>query len=226
VRELAPGRARVWLSALEPAGDVRAAPRSLDAALSEAERQRRTARVLRDEVLAEATGVPTTNLRLHTDPFGRPALEEHHRLDFNVSHAAQAVAIAVVADGRVGVDIERVRPIRRRQRFRHAFADHEWAAIGDAPDSDAELLRLWTAKEALLKAIGVGLTVAPSQVLGGAHRLGGVLRLDPPAGIDTPERTWTVWPLEALPGYVGSCAVSSGPLPPQVLLRPAPSSRS
>ncbi len=72
---------------------------------------------------------------------------------WSVSHKRQWAA-AVIADGPVGIDIEHIVP--RRRELHDALADRaEWTIMGDR--SWNAFFRLWTAKEASLKANGAGI---------------------------------------------------------------------
>ena len=72
---------------------------------------------------------------------------------WSLSHTKEYVA-AVAATARVGVDIERIRPFSKVLQEQIAEAA-EWA-LAPVVD-DALCTRFWTAKEAVLKAIGIGL---------------------------------------------------------------------
>lgn len=73
---------------------------------------------------------------------------------WSLSHKRHFVA-AVVADRPVGIDVEHVRP--RRSTLIDALARSvEWVAMGDS--SLPSFFRLWTAKEAALKAVGAGIS--------------------------------------------------------------------
>lgn len=84
-------------------------------------------------------------------------------LRFNLSHSADLALVAVAVGGApsdVGVDVEqlnaRVEALRLARRF---FAPEERNAL-EAFEGDervAEFFRIWTLKEAYLKALGVGL---------------------------------------------------------------------
>lgn len=73
---------------------------------------------------------------------------------WSLAHKPGYVA-GVAAPRRIGIDIEPIRP--RSDRLRDKIADpEEWDLIdADHPES---FFRYWTAKEAVLKAHGVGLT--------------------------------------------------------------------
>ncbi|MFH0981473.1 MAG: 4'-phosphopantetheinyl transferase superfamily protein [Planctomycetota bacterium] len=72
---------------------------------------------------------------------------------WSVSHKPRWAA-AVIADRPVGIDLEQVKP-RGEHLFDEIADDPEWAAVGG--QSWPALFRVWTAKEAVLKANGVGI---------------------------------------------------------------------
>ncbi len=72
---------------------------------------------------------------------------------WSISHKPLWVA-AVIADRPVGIDIEHVKP-RRADLFDEEGTTEEWSAVGGR--SWPAFFRLWTAKEAVLKANGVGI---------------------------------------------------------------------
>lgn len=91
-------------------------------------------------------------------PHGKPALADG-ALHFNVSHSADLFVIAVSRLFEVGVDIEKLaiaRDVDAAARF--ALNADEKAALDALPAAQRKLgfLRLWTAKEATLKVLGVG----------------------------------------------------------------------
>jgi 4'-phosphopantetheinyl transferase len=98
---------------------------------------------------------------------GRPALADASALEFNWSHSGHLALVAVARGIVPGVDIERRRPRPRAaalaQRY---FTPTEAAALSRLAPAEREVafLRLWTAKEAVLKALGRGLAF-------GLHRL-------------------------------------------------------
>lgn len=92
------------------------------------------------------------------DPAGERADE---RLpDFNVSHSGAHALIAWSETVRVGVDIETISPGLDWQALgRSVFAPADRAAVHALPSAErlSAFYRVWTAKEALLKALGVGI---------------------------------------------------------------------
>jgi 4'-phosphopantetheinyl transferase len=73
--------------------------------------------------------------------------------DFNISHSGNLVACAFSQTGRIGIDVERHRDVEP-QRFKRYFSSAELAWMGH----DARrFIELWTQKEAVIKASGIGL---------------------------------------------------------------------
>ena len=72
---------------------------------------------------------------------------------WSVSHKPKYVA-AVISNGRVGIDIEEIKP-RTESLFSYVASNEEWELSGG--ESWEIFFRYWTAKEAVLKADGIGL---------------------------------------------------------------------
>ena len=90
------------------------------------------------------------------DDKGAPFLPDYPDLSVSISHCRQAVAVAVCAKGRVGIDVECRRKIGDGLMERVCTAD-ELAAVHAAADSTMAFLQLWTRKEAVLKMRGTGI---------------------------------------------------------------------
>ena len=91
--------------------------------------------------------------------FGGTSLEETRPFSslphFNMSHCKKAVA-CVVADGEVGVDIERLGRFSEAMA-RHVLNDEEYAEVMAADDPDVVFTDYWTKKEAIVKLTGRGI---------------------------------------------------------------------
>jgi 4'-phosphopantetheinyl transferase len=115
-------------------------------------------------LLGKALDAEPAALRMLADAYGKPALPEA-TLHFNLSHGGALGAAAICARYPVGIDIEPVRPMADAEELaRTVFTreeQDEWRARGrDARD----FLQRWTRKEAVLKAVGLGLHVDPKLV--------------------------------------------------------------
>lgn len=147
--------------------------RDLDAVLDPAERARaarfafphlqrryRVGRATLRCALGAWTGQPPGSLVFELGPQGKPALPGGPA--FNVSHAAGRLLLAIAPQGRLGVDIELLHPVEDLEAIaRHNFADDEREAVLATPtaDRDRAFLEIWTRKEALIKALGGGLSI-------------------------------------------------------------------
>ena len=89
---------------------------------------------------------------------GKPSLAECPEVRFNISHADGITAVAV-SDFECGIDCERVRAYDPRV-MKRVCTEAEQAAISSAPEDERDMLffRLWTLKEAYVKALGKGLS--------------------------------------------------------------------
>ncbi len=98
---------------------------------------------------AEKSGVILGELKKNEDDVPCP-FEGNY---WSVSHKPKYVA-AVVAKEKIGIDIEEIKP-RSESMFRAVASDAEWEL---SPDRSWDtFFRYWTAKEAALKAVGVGI---------------------------------------------------------------------
>ena len=145
---------------------------------------------------------------IERDGAGKPRLADG-ALQFNLSHSGENLLIGLSRTQALGVDIEsgaRRRPwIEIAQRY---FTAEETAALAALPDNDLArgFLELWSAKEAVLKAIGRGIAFGLDRVGFGLDAVGTterLVRIADEAG--TPEQ-WQVVRLLPLPGVTGALA--------------------
>jgi 4'-phosphopantetheinyl transferase len=165
-------------------------------------------RALLRVLLAAYTGTPAASVRIAYGRFGKPALEEPYggpRLTFNASRSHGLALYAFGCGRQVGVDVERLQP-----RFpcdgiaQQFFCRAERVRLAKLYGSQLTrtFFDYWSAKEALLKARGDGLS-------GGLNDID-VHQLDENqvAVITEPtSRVWTVMRLEPKPDYAGAVAI-------------------
>ncbi len=119
------------------------------------------ARALVRSVLAGYLQLPPASVEFAHNQYGKPQLlQQPAPLQFNLSHTHGLLALVVTRDADAGVDVEavtrEVEILTLAQRF---FAPAETALI-KACSADAQrdlFFRLWTLKEAYVKARGLGL---------------------------------------------------------------------
>ena len=90
------------------------------------------------------------------DAADRPSLPAP--LEFNISHTEGLVALITSRNGPVGIDVEYLRPLDPADLGTALTADDR-RRIAAAGDPVAAMLHCWTAKEAVVKAAGLGITV-------------------------------------------------------------------
>ncbi|MDR5783279.1 4'-phosphopantetheinyl transferase superfamily protein [Caballeronia sp. LZ065] len=111
-------------------------------------------------VLATLTGTEPARLKLDAGENGRPLLDQPAAPDFNVSHSGSFGLIGASRVRRVGVDIEAARATFAWHELAPAvLAERDRQAIETLPEAarHGAFFDCWTAKEAVLKAQGVGI---------------------------------------------------------------------
>jgi 4'-phosphopantetheinyl transferase len=107
-------------------------------------------------MLSASTGIARENLCFCRDAKGRPELTGETGLRFSLSHTRSLVACAVSNVDAVGLDVESLdRSAAGLEIAQSCFAAAEVALVQQF--GQEAFLRLWTLKEAFLKATGDGL---------------------------------------------------------------------
>jgi 4'-phosphopantetheinyl transferase len=115
-------------------------------------------------LLAYYTSSEPEKVKISVSDKGKPAiLSNMYNIYFNISHSENLIVIAICKGKEIGVDIEIIRTDRNIASIsKHYFNYNEKVNFENIEDS-LKLLYfyyLWTFKEALLKAQGVGLTAS------------------------------------------------------------------
>jgi 4'-phosphopantetheinyl transferase len=164
-------------------------------------------------MLSRMTGIPAADFRFRADKSGKPALDLAQALPdlhFSLSHTRGLAACAVGRPYALGIDAEAWRvPAPIELAARH-FAPAEALLIAEQTPAEqpSTFYRLWTLKEAYLKATGQGLAAALDSF---------ALSLDPVAiAVAAPDSTAAWHFAEFRPGPAHSLALavqSPGPVP-------------
>jgi 4'-phosphopantetheinyl transferase len=109
-------------------------------------------------ILSSYCGAPPNRIEFQTGSHGKPALlKPSGALEFNVSHSGDCVLIGVTSGVPCGVDIEggwaKTAELAIADRF---FCPREGKWLLGA---DKGFLRVWATKEAIIKAVGRGLSI-------------------------------------------------------------------
>ncbi len=119
------------------------------------------ARFMLRQVLADCLSCSPAAVQFVLGPEGKPGLVPpgYH---FNLSHSGEMIMLAVNADYPVGIDVEKIdlhRPVDELvRRFFSAQEVASYQAYGGKDERRAAFYQGWTRKEAVLKAIGCGLS--------------------------------------------------------------------
>jgi 4'-phosphopantetheinyl transferase len=168
-------------------------------------------------LLADAMAAHPRELCFARNAWGKPELDRtvhSDRFEFNVSRTEGLAAIGLSRDARIGVDIERQRPVPDCRRIAaDVFGADVAERLAGFPQWDREdiFLRLWTAGEALVKAAGTGLggfgtpvpvtlSCAAEICLNSGHGVEGI-------------GAWSLVPLDLPAGFIGSIAIERSSLP-------------
>lgn len=107
-------------------------------------------------LLSVQTGIAPEKLVFSENAFGKPLLKSAHELAFNVSHAGEYALIAVATCGHVGIDIELCRPEVELASLSALTLSPSERRDQDSGKSTLPFIDRWVVKEAVLKALGLG----------------------------------------------------------------------
>jgi 4'-phosphopantetheinyl transferase len=218
---LLPGDVQVWAGWLDVTGE---AVSGLWSTLSAPEQERANrfirqqhharfvvARGMLREILGACLGTEPRKVEFGYGATGKPLLSGPFAasgVQFNLAHSGGLAAFAVARDRPVGVDVEQLRKVPELpQLIERFFSARECAAVSQlsAEEQTRAFFRLWTRKEAWLKATGEGMSglLKTVEVLG------------PPGGLEVraklpggeAETRLSLLDLAPAPGFLGALAL-------------------
>ena len=113
-------------------------------------------------ILCQELGCQNGELSFGEGEYGKPFAQvdgQAASVNFNVSHSGRYGLIALAPAGRLGVDVEQVVPKRQLDSLIEAvMGPDERKELGEMGERARlrQFFRLWTCKEALVKALGTG----------------------------------------------------------------------
>jgi 4'-phosphopantetheinyl transferase len=172
-------------------------------------------------LLGRYTQCDPNSLSFNYSHAGKPALG-HPTTDirFNVTHSHECAMVAIARSHEVGVDLEfqredvEVEDLARR--FFSSYEQEKLTAIASA-DRNAAFFQIWTAKEALIKAMGIGLSL-PLDSFDVALELVSGPRLLATRPNPAEAARWRIQGLPAPGGYAAALATESHLRPPLMLV--------
>lgn len=160
-------------------------------------------------ILSDYSEQEPQNLKFATNDFGKPFLVDSD-LKFNLSHSNELALVAVANGGEIGVDVESFdKKIEHAESITQIFSPEEAAFFKNCEQTSAnkEFFRLWTRKEAFVKAKGEGLSTplhSFSVINGGVIEKRFSVKQKNEAQI-----LWRGWDLEPEENYIGALVVNS-----------------
>jgi len=169
--------------------------------------------LLRRVLSSHAEGAPS-HWRFARSGAGKPQLVAAGRagdLAFSLAHTRSLVACAVTRAGAIGIDVEPVASVAPEPAVvAHCCARSERAALErlDAQAAAKAFARLWTMKEAVVKALGAGLDLPYTAI---------ECALDPPRLVridaaEVPSARWSIATTVPVAGHVMTVARSTARL--------------
>lgn len=117
-------------------------------------------------LLSNYTGLNPKELAFENKQFGKPLLcnPMNSGICFNLTHSGNLLLIAIGKEKSVGIDVEKIEEkIDYKKISPMVFSFDEQLTLSHSMDPIHDFYRLWTAKEAILKASGRGFSYPANQ---------------------------------------------------------------
>jgi 4'-phosphopantetheinyl transferase len=172
-------------------------------------------------ILSKYSGIDPARITFGVGARGKPFLvPAPNRLRFNLSHSGDLMILGIAIDLELGVDVEVINhQLNWTQIAGNYFNDYEMAEIGRLPSKIEQLrafYRVWTLKEAYLKARGDGLPGGLDQVVVNLESETQGLFLAFPGGENEKHR-WQAISFRPATGACGAVVAQQGHLPMKVI---------
>ncbi|GAB4068252.1 4'-phosphopantetheinyl transferase superfamily protein [Ancylobacter sonchi] len=165
-----------------------------------------TAHGIMRHILGKMTGERPETLAFVRNAHGKPSLERHESLEFNLSHSDGLGVLAVANGFPVGIDVEKIAPVEFALA-EVALSPSECAELASCGqhESPTHFYRCWTRKEAVIKVLGLGLAQPPDiyDITPEFSREPRLLRL---AGRSETSAIWELFHFIPAAGYMGALA--------------------
>lgn len=107
-------------------------------------------------------------------PLGTWSQHSTTYLDLSIAHTSKLIVAGVAANARMGIDIEMTNRALSDEFTKGVFNDSELELAAHTGEGPVAILRLWCAKEAISKALGIGIRYSPKDLQ--------IISLDPVSG--------------------------------------------
>ena len=162
-------------------------------------------------LLASYLGSSPAELRFAYSAHGKPSLAAPpNGLEFNLSHSAGTVLLAVCQGRRIGVDVERIRhDFKVEEIAQKFFSVAERQALEQETSVHDAFFHCWTRKEAFVKARGEGLSCPlDSFDVSVSPNVEEVTLSTRPDSSEA--RHWKLWSLNFFPEHAAALAMECG----------------
>lgn len=126
-----------------------------------------TAHIALRDVLSNHLACPAADVSFVKNAWDKPSIPDGPY--FSLTHSDDLAVIAVDREREVGVDLETGSLVLTRDEMTSVLSPGELEERSERDLSDADLLRLWVRKEAVLKSLGKGTAHDPSRLTVGFH---------------------------------------------------------
>ncbi|HUH29218.1 4'-phosphopantetheinyl transferase family protein [Gelidibacter sp.] len=159
-------------------------------------------RALLKLLLAEYTALDISQISIEVDAHKKPYLPSHPSVYFNVSHSLD-YAIIAIAENPVGVDLEYInKEFNYKEILPNVYHQKEMDEIEISKDKYLTFYKLWTRKEAVVKAIGKGIDndLYKISVIDGSHTI--------PSSLVCNQKNLYVFSFMVNHNYIGALALT------------------
>lgn len=165
------------------------------------------------EILSWYASTSPRQIQFRYGEHGKPYLVDPTSISFNLSHSGHLAAIAVSTLFDLGVDIERLRPVRPNLPERY-FSAPEIAGLAELEGEAWQnaFFRCWTRKEAFIKALGEGMR-QPLKSFSVTFRKNEPACLTWMAGDTEAPDEWAFIDFAPAPGFAGAVALKTNGAP-------------
>lgn len=176
----------------------------------EKDRKRWTvSRVAMRKILSRYLAISAHEIKFDYTSFGKPYFTGS-KIIFNLTHSGDKALLAVSLISDVGIDIEMKKDIDFKRLIPRFFSEAEATAVMQSNDlqMSSSFYRVWTRKEAFIKAVGGGLSMPLKEFTVSTQ-------MNNPVWIEridwAPQQTadWTLITLNRYPNYEAALAVRS-----------------
>lgn len=109
--------------------------------------------------LAHFLSMDPVDLTFSIGDKGKPFSEDSNVFDFNISHGGDWILFGLSSLGNIGVDVEESSRELSASIANYALSDEQLLSLKSDANPKQRLMLYWTQKEAISKALGLGLTI-------------------------------------------------------------------